>query len=259
MPGFEIYLQFDSLRPEPYAALRGRDLLEIKLKALKRLNAARLSTTLVMTLKRGLNDHEIGDVVRFALEQPCVRGVTLQPIQDAGRNTDGARSPDVGRGAHPLARAARRVRSARCHPRALSPRLPGDGLCAEARRASGTALGSHGSAGVAARRTQHDRVRAQRQRAPALAAVVFDSRVPELGRGHHRSAAVLPTANAARLRSQLSQRVSRAVREVHGCARLRRAERKRARSAVTMRWRSRCSRAVPLLSLAVRASAIECD
>jgi uncharacterized radical SAM superfamily Fe-S cluster-containing enzyme len=87
MPGFEIYLQFDSLRPEVYRELRGRDLLETKLKALERLNAAGLSTTLVMTLKKGLNDREIGDVVRFALEQPCVRGVTLQPIQDAGRNT----------------------------------------------------------------------------------------------------------------------------------------------------------------------------
>ena len=86
MPGFEIYLQFDSLRPEVYVALRGRDLLETKLKALQRLNALGLSTTLVVTLKKGLNDGELGEIVRFALEQPCVRGVTFQPIQDAGRN-----------------------------------------------------------------------------------------------------------------------------------------------------------------------------
>jgi len=32
-----------------------------------------------------LNDGEIGRVIDFALTQPCVRGVTLQPIQDAGR------------------------------------------------------------------------------------------------------------------------------------------------------------------------------
>ena len=41
--------------------------------------------TLVVTLKKGLNDDEIGTIVDFALKQPCVRGVTFQPIQAAGR------------------------------------------------------------------------------------------------------------------------------------------------------------------------------
>ena len=44
-----------------------------------------MSTTLVVTLKKGLNDGEIGEIIDFALEQPCVRGVTFQPIQAAGR------------------------------------------------------------------------------------------------------------------------------------------------------------------------------
>jgi uncharacterized radical SAM superfamily Fe-S cluster-containing enzyme len=38
-----------------------------------------------VTLRKGLNDHEIGKIIDFAIEQPCVRGVTFQPIQDAGR------------------------------------------------------------------------------------------------------------------------------------------------------------------------------
>jgi len=84
-PGFEVYLQFDSLRPEPYVALRGEDLLETKLQALAHLNEVNLSTTLVVTLKKGLNDHEMGEIIDFALKQPCVRGVTFQPIQVAGR------------------------------------------------------------------------------------------------------------------------------------------------------------------------------
>ncbi|MDH5676049.1 MAG: radical SAM protein [Myxococcales bacterium] len=88
MPRFEIYLQFDSLRPEPYRVLRGQDLLEDKLQALERLNALGLSTTLVTTVRRGLNDDELGDIVRFALDQRCVRGVTFQLVQDAGRNQD---------------------------------------------------------------------------------------------------------------------------------------------------------------------------
>ena len=53
--------------------------------ALERLNRLKLSTTLVVTLKKGLNDGEIGRIIDFALEQPCVRGVTFQPIQAAGR------------------------------------------------------------------------------------------------------------------------------------------------------------------------------
>jgi 7,8-dihydro-6-hydroxymethylpterin dimethyltransferase len=44
-----------------------------------------VSTTLVVTLKKGLNDSEIGRIIDFALAQPAVRGVTFQPIQAAGR------------------------------------------------------------------------------------------------------------------------------------------------------------------------------
>jgi len=87
-PGIEIYLQFDSLRAEVHQALRGADLTRIRMQALEAANRHNLSTTLVVTLKRGLNDDEIGDIIQFGLKQPCVRGVTLQPIQDAGRNTD---------------------------------------------------------------------------------------------------------------------------------------------------------------------------
>jgi uncharacterized radical SAM superfamily Fe-S cluster-containing enzyme len=84
-PGIEVYLQFDSLNANVHKILRGADLTRIRQQALENLNAAKLSTTLVMTLKKGLNDHEIGVVIDFALSQPCVRGVTLQPIQNAGR------------------------------------------------------------------------------------------------------------------------------------------------------------------------------
>jgi len=84
-PGIEVYLQFDSLNAEVHKALRGADLTRIRQQALANLNAANLSTTLVVTLKKGLNDNEIGEIIEFATRQSCVRGVTLQPIQDAGR------------------------------------------------------------------------------------------------------------------------------------------------------------------------------
>ena len=87
-PGFELYLQFDSLRAGPLRTLRGADLLEVRRRALDRLNEHNLATTLVVTLKKGLNDNELGEIIDFALQQRCVRGVTFQPIQDAGRTED---------------------------------------------------------------------------------------------------------------------------------------------------------------------------
>jgi len=82
---FEVYLQFDSFEREPLMALRGADLRRVREQAMEKLNRHDISTNLVVTLKKGLNDHEIGKVVDYALQQPCVRGVTFQPIQDAGR------------------------------------------------------------------------------------------------------------------------------------------------------------------------------
>ena len=93
MPDFEIYLQFDSFEREPLMQLRGADLREIRRRAIDHLNEFGISTTLVITLKKGLNDGEIGRIIDYALQQPCVRGVTFQPVQAAGRleNFDPAR------------------------------------------------------------------------------------------------------------------------------------------------------------------------
>jgi uncharacterized radical SAM superfamily Fe-S cluster-containing enzyme len=85
MPQFEVYLQFDSQRRDPLMTLRGADLRHIREKALQRLNTLNISTTLVVTVERGVNDDELGSIVDFALQQPCVRGVTFQPVQQAGR------------------------------------------------------------------------------------------------------------------------------------------------------------------------------
>lgn len=84
-PDFEIYLQFDSFEEEALETLRGARLKRIREQALEHLNELNLSTTLVVTLQKGLNDHEVGKVIDFALKQRCVRGVTFQPTQIAGR------------------------------------------------------------------------------------------------------------------------------------------------------------------------------
>jgi len=84
--GLEVYLQFDSCRRDALMELRGADLRRVRQEALENLERHGLSTTLVVVVKRGVNDGEIGDIVRHALEWRCVRGITFQPVQDAGRN-----------------------------------------------------------------------------------------------------------------------------------------------------------------------------
>lgn len=84
-PDFEVYLQFDSFEDNVLRELRGADLNSIRKQALDNLNKLNLSTTLVVTLQKGLNDHEIGEIIEYALQQKCVRGVTFQPTQIAGR------------------------------------------------------------------------------------------------------------------------------------------------------------------------------
>jgi hypothetical protein len=84
-PDFEIYLQFDSFENTVLQELRGADLNEVRKQALDNLNTLNLSTTLVVTLQKGLNDGEIGKIIDYALKQKCVRGVTFQPTQIAGR------------------------------------------------------------------------------------------------------------------------------------------------------------------------------
>ncbi len=85
-PGFEVYLQFDSLEASALRTLRGKDLRDVREQALDRLDALNLSTTLVVTVMRGVNDDEIGAILDYAARRRCVRGVTLQPVQHAGRN-----------------------------------------------------------------------------------------------------------------------------------------------------------------------------
>lgn len=85
-PRLEIYLQFDSLNDDALVDLRGARLSRVRQQALEALERVGLSTTLVAVVKRGVNDNEVAAIVRHALQWSCVRGVTFQPVQAAGRN-----------------------------------------------------------------------------------------------------------------------------------------------------------------------------
>lgn len=85
---FEVYLQFDGFRQKTYEELRGLDLREVKTQAIVNLSKYAIPINLTATIKRGVNEDEIGQIVRFGIEQPMVRGVTFQPITNVGRHDD---------------------------------------------------------------------------------------------------------------------------------------------------------------------------
>ena len=81
-----IYLQFDGFEPSIYSLLRGRDdLLNIKLKALAHCEAHKLSVVPVMTLTKGINDHQLGAFIKWASASPIVSKVMIQPAMYSGR------------------------------------------------------------------------------------------------------------------------------------------------------------------------------
>lgn len=82
-----VYLQFDGVTPEPYKIVRGRDLLPVKQKAIENLRiAGQTSVVLVPTLAKGVNDDQVGDIVRFASDKlDIVKGVNFQPVSFSGR------------------------------------------------------------------------------------------------------------------------------------------------------------------------------
>ena len=81
-----VYLQFDGFADNTHAALRGReDLLNIKRRALANCQARGINIHPVMTLTRGINDHEVGDFVRLAVENPALKNVVIQPAMYSGR------------------------------------------------------------------------------------------------------------------------------------------------------------------------------
>ena len=69
----EVYLQFDGFRAATHRHHRGADLGAVKQRVVERLTAAEIFTTLTMTVALGVNDDEIGDVVRPRPRHP-VRG-----------------------------------------------------------------------------------------------------------------------------------------------------------------------------------------
>jgi 7,8-dihydro-6-hydroxymethylpterin dimethyltransferase len=83
--GVHVYLQFDGFDDATQVAIRGRSLTEEKLRALERCADAGVSVSLAAAVERGMNEHEVGPIVRFGVEHPAVTGAFFQPVTHSGR------------------------------------------------------------------------------------------------------------------------------------------------------------------------------
>jgi uncharacterized radical SAM superfamily Fe-S cluster-containing enzyme len=83
--GVHVYLQFDGLEDATQVAIRGKPLTEEKLRALDRCAAAGVSVSLAAAIERRVNEHEVGDILRFGVEHRAVTGVFFQPVTHSGR------------------------------------------------------------------------------------------------------------------------------------------------------------------------------
>ncbi|MBI5971184.1 MAG: radical SAM protein [Deltaproteobacteria bacterium] len=81
-----LYLQFDGLSDDVYKKTRSVALLDYKLKTIENARKLKIGIILVPTLVKGYNDHQVGDIVRFAVKNnDVISGVAFQPVSFVGR------------------------------------------------------------------------------------------------------------------------------------------------------------------------------
>jgi hypothetical protein len=82
-----IYFQFDGFEERTWELIRGEPgILPVKLRALDRLAAIDCAVILVPAIERGVNEHEVGNIVRFGIDHPAVKGINFQPAFHTGRH-----------------------------------------------------------------------------------------------------------------------------------------------------------------------------
>lgn len=65
---------------------RGFNALPMKLKAIKNCREAKMPIDIVPTVVKGVNDHQLGDMVQFAADNvDIIKGVNFQPLSFTGR------------------------------------------------------------------------------------------------------------------------------------------------------------------------------
>jgi uncharacterized radical SAM superfamily Fe-S cluster-containing enzyme len=83
------YLQFDGTSNESHAHRAVGNLFDVKQRAIDNLHAAGIDVTLVITVVNGINNDQVGPVIRFAIDNiDKINALAFQPISFSGRDED---------------------------------------------------------------------------------------------------------------------------------------------------------------------------
>jgi 7,8-dihydro-6-hydroxymethylpterin dimethyltransferase len=79
-----VLFQLDSTDSSKNQVLRGNEMTKYREQALEHLEKYGVQTSILMTVIRGLNDDEIGSILRFTLSKPFLRGFEVQTMSYTG-------------------------------------------------------------------------------------------------------------------------------------------------------------------------------
>src|SRR5881227_2446010 len=83
------YLQFDGIGNDANSHRQVGNLFDVKLRAIDNLHEAGVEIVLVITLVNGINNDQVGSVIRFALDNPKkVAFISFQPVSFTGRDEE---------------------------------------------------------------------------------------------------------------------------------------------------------------------------
>jgi uncharacterized radical SAM superfamily Fe-S cluster-containing enzyme len=83
------YLQFDGIGNENNIHRKIGNLFDVKLRAIENLHAAGIDVVLVVTIVNGVNNHQVGPIIEFAIENADkITVVSFQPVSFTGRDED---------------------------------------------------------------------------------------------------------------------------------------------------------------------------
>jgi 7,8-dihydro-6-hydroxymethylpterin dimethyltransferase len=83
------YLQFDGIGNSANSHRQVGNLFDVKLRAIENMHEAGIEIVLVTTLVNGVNNDQVGPIVRFALDNPRkIAFIAFQPVSFTGRDED---------------------------------------------------------------------------------------------------------------------------------------------------------------------------
>jgi uncharacterized radical SAM superfamily Fe-S cluster-containing enzyme len=84
-----VYFQFDGIGNDANSHRQVGNLFDVKLRAINNLHEAGVEIVLVTTLVNGINNDQVGSIIRFALDNPKkIAFLSFQPVSFTGRDEE---------------------------------------------------------------------------------------------------------------------------------------------------------------------------